>query len=437
MLCLILITVITGLVRAEDTPPQPPELPQAIWQALLAEESIVLRADIDQLLGLPEVTIFLDDPSATEVDSFIFRRYVPVLQTLSPIADAGLDVWKIDGNNTFFVRTTLSREAIISEYRGWGWIPVDDNSGMGYLRQPIDDGDEAAIRKIAEERRQIWEREAQRTADLRAAAESGDPEAVGYLEFVASPEEDEPFDTATVVQEIRSDFEKEKCKMVPGDSGWLALYTSWSQPSPFEMTQPTDEELGEFRDFPLASFLEEHPDDLLVISIVFPDRDTVLGSAPNSELLEDTDPHRARLEQELHELEKEARALSGRDQAEILDRLGDMLLRINEIDGGLDIVLVAEIPGNPDDSFTADAIQMALGFLRMSVVSNSPELARELLDTTISASNGQLQARVNISHASLVDTIRRALVKQRRSREIWRRMEEIRTELADLESDNP
>lgn len=437
LLCFILMMVTAGRVRSEDTTTAPPELPQPIWRALLGDTSVIMRADIEQLLGLPEVVFFLDDPSAAEMELFMFRDFVSILQAIPPIGDAGLDLWKIEGNTDFYVHTTLSREAIMSEYRNWGWIPVEDDDGSQYFRQPLDDDDETAILDYIEVRRGGWERQEEELAEFRAAAETGDPEAVRYLELWASPEQNEPFDLDAAAQEIRSELERGKWKMLPGDSGWLSLRSSWGHPSPFEMKQPADEELSEFRDFPLGSFLEEVPADLLFISMVLPDRYPVPVSQPEPGFREETDPHRARLEQELEELVNESRALSGRDEAEILENIGDMQLRVNEIDGGLDLDLVAEIPGNPDDSFTAEAIQMALGFLRMSAVSNSPELARELLDTTTSLSNNRLRARVNVSHASLMDTIRGALEKHRRSRKIWKRIEEIRSELADLEADGP
>lgn len=433
--CLLLaIPTYASAQTDEAAAPPPPEYPTTVWQALLhgGGGSFILRADGQQILALPETAFYIEAQDSRR------NRYMPIvgglvnaLSALEPIAGSVSELWTIDGQSTLFGRGELSRNEIITSFQGYGWILIGDEGHLQHLRQPLDEADETMIRDSIEDHRQQLEAQKMQLAEWREAAENGDEEARQMLALRGSMEAEETQDFQEFEDYIRSEQEERKWKVVPGDNGWFSLIGPWSQPTAFALEQPSEEDMAEFRPFPLSVFLEESPEDLVSLAMIFPSREDPNPSADSNED-EEKDPRQARLENELNELHKEQMALMGGRGDDILDRIGNMLLRINEIDGGFDLDLTAEIPGNPRDSFTAEAVQMGLGFLRMSVVSQSPELALELLDTTVSVSGDQVRARTNISHATLMDLLHRNAAKQQRLEEIMERMEELQMELAAL-----
>jgi len=436
LLCLLLFISVPCFAESEElVAPPPPELPRAVWHALLNSGGgdYILRADFQQVLGLPELALYLEEKENLEWRRVpFFGRLINATSALEPIAESVSELWKIDGQSTLFGRGGLSRDEVISAYRSFGWSLIDGENGFQFLQQPLDDADEAQIMESLEDYRRNQEFEKQELAAFRAAAQEGDEDALQYLERHAADHHRPSSDLQDMELQLRSEQERGKWRVVPGETGWISLTGPRSEPGSFSLRQPSEEEMAEFRDFPLGTFLEESPQDLFLIAMIFPRRQDE-NRDHEIKLDEEQGPHRARLERELHQLRQEEMSLRGNRGADILNRIGNMLLRINEIDGGIDLDLNAEIPGDPRDSFTTEAVQMGLGFLRMSIISISPQLGRELLDTTVSASANRLHASANISHASLMDFLHQSADKQRRLQEIIERMGELQEEMMALE----
>lgn len=435
MACLLLL--IPAVCPAEtDETTAPPELPQPVWRALLDSGggSAILRADFQQAHGLPELNLYIEEKENLRGTQLpVVGDLVAAIPALEPVSGSISDLWKAGGSG-FFAKSDLGRDEIIASYRSYGWTLFEgedpSTGGSGHLRQPLDEADEAIIRRSLEEFRRNLEFEEKELAEMRSAAEAGDKQAQQMLEFQSAAEDQAP-DLEEMEREFRSDQKNRKWRVVPGDKGWISLIRPWGNPANFSLQQPSKEEMVHFQEFPLGALLEERTEDLFLIAMVFPNRDND-SQEPETEEDTEQDPRRAELERELNELSDEYRGLSGDRGDDVLNRIGNMLLRINEIDGGIDLDLTAEISGDPGESFTTEVVQMGLGFLRMAVISQSPELARELLDTTVSTSNDQVRARANLSHATLMDFLHRSADKERRLREIRDRMNELQRELEAL-----
>lgn len=436
-LLFLLIPALCPAETDEATAPPPPELPQPVWRALLDSGggTAILRADFQQTYGLPELALYVEEKKNLRGTQLpIVGDLIAAAPALGPVSDSISDLWRAGGSGSLFAKTDLGRDEIIASYRSYGWTLFEgedpSSGGTGHLRQPLDEADEEIIRRSLEEFRRNLEFEEMETAELRSAAEAGDEQAQQMLEYQSAADEQAP-DLEEMEREFRSDQMNRKWRVVPGEKGWISLIRPWGNPADFSLQQPSNEEMVHFKEFPLGALLEEPIEDLFLIAMVFPNREDD-NQEPGSEEDTEQDPRRAELERELNELNKEYRGLSGDRGDDVLNRIGNMLLRINEIDGGIDLDLVAEISGDPGESFTTEVVQMGLGFLRMAVISQSPELARELLDTTVSISNDQVRARANISHATLMDFLHRSADKERRLREIRKRMEELQRELEAL-----
>lgn len=436
-LLLLLTPALCPAETDETTAPPPPELPRPVWRALLDSGggSAILRADFQQAHGLPELILYIEEKENLRGTQLpVVGDLVAAVPALEPVSGSISDLWKAGSSGSLFAKSDLGRDEIIASYRSHGWTLFEDEnpstSGPGHLRQPLDEADEAIIRRSLEEFRRNVEIEEQELAEWRSAAEAGDEQAQQMLEFQSAAEEQAP-NLEEMEREFRSDQKNRKWRVVPGEKGWLSLVRPWGNPADFSLQQPSTEEMVHFREFPLGALLEDRPEDLFLIAMVFPNGEDE-NQEPETEEDAEQDPRRAELERELNELSNEYRDLSGNRGDDVLNRIGNMLLRINEIDGGIDLDLTAEIQGDPGESFTTEVVQMGLGFLRMAVVSQSPELARELLDTTVSISNDQVRARANLSHATLMDFLHRSADKERRLREIRDRMDQLQRELEAL-----
>lgn len=437
---LVILLVLAGpLAATDEIPAELPAYPAPIWDALLRPSggTFLLRADGEQLLSLPEVRFYLDRGDSDEIHLLpLIRAMAEPARVLQPIAEAITEVVTADGVNLYF-RSGLTRQDLMSNFQRYGWILVENEDGAPYLRQPLTEDDERSIRRTLEHQNRRRAAEAEERATLEAAAQSGDQRARDLLAERLEVEEMGLPDPEIAIDDIRAEHANRKWKVLPLEEGWASLLRPWASPSAEPVERPSPEALEDFRTFPLSVFLTEEPDDLLAIAILFPKPEPEPDADPAADEMESRDPHRAELERELRDLYREQSSLTGSDERAILDRIGDMLLRINEIDGGLDVDLTADIPGETRDTFTEEAIQMGLGILRMSVIAQSPQLALELLDTTIAVSGDRVRAGAALSHATLMDLIRQYDSDQRRLQDVRRRIEAIREEIRDLDETGP
>ncbi len=190
-------------------------------------------------------------------------------------------------------------------------------------------------------------------------------------------------------------------------------------------------------EFPLDALLDQDREDLFLIAMLFPskrekNRENALPEDDEED--EEDDPRKAELMREMEEVQQELDMVSRRNLDSLSDRMGNMLFSVNEIDGGFSIEVEAAVSGDPDESLTLGIVNTGLTFLRMAVIADAPALAREILDASVSQSDGRVLAGADISHASLVGYLETVAEMNKKRRELSERLGEILQELHDIET---
>lgn len=424
--CLVLTLLFSWNVAGESPEaeaPQLPKLPAPVWQALEHghQGDIFLKADFQQLQGLPEVEVFAREKE------FLNPRSIPFLDgpisaatILEPVADSIGIIWDSGHGRSLYAECSLSPSEIISTCRSYGWTLIETD-GLSYLRQPLDEADEKEIQEHVESDKKDQKMMRNNLEKMKETQEEGDPEFL--------PAEDwEPLDDEALIEKARKEIEERKWKIFPGAEGWIELVPPWTEPQPFTVTEAPENFTTRAEDFPFNAFFDQDRADLCLIGMIFPPSKSQLQDREKKEAGDRGEEILAEMEAIRHEMDR----LSGRSMEDLSKRIGNMLLAINETDGGLDLDLRAEVRGTPDENLTAEIVQMALSGLRISIIERSPELARELFDTTISSSADQIHGMAKLSHLTLVEYLEKSAQTRQRMKELSMRLVELQRELMTL-----
>jgi len=410
----ILLGFTVYLSANEEAPgAQYPELPRQIWKSILspAKETTILRCRFGAFHDLPEMQLFLKEGKNLASDRLPFLEdVISELPALEPVEDSLDEVWTISGWSQVYGKSALAPDEIVARYQSWGW--KEENEEGNLLIAPLTDEDEKNIENDVNERRKLQE------------------EAEAQAREDGIEDTEESADSALIEEKIRERYLRNKSEVFIGAAGWICILPPYSRTASLVLHRPDSEEIREDPRFPFADILDPDSEDLCRLAVVFPEKQ----DPPEDRQGESSEnrSRQGRIKAEINKLNREIARLEDESPQKILDRLGDMLIRLNEIDGGLLLEVEAEVPRGPDESLTKEAVQMAFGFLRMLAVSKSPELARELLNSSVSVSRDFLKAGVSVSHASLMDYFEKSAAINRHTAELNGRLRTLRRELLKL-----
>jgi len=431
---LVVLNPVPGFSDQGEDELQPLKLPAPVFESVLRNRdgAYILRVDSSQAAGLPELEIYTREKEVLSSRRVpLLRNYIGAASTLLPVSDAVTEVWDPGRDNALYARCTLSNEEIISAYRLEGWTLVDEEE-LPRLEPPLSEDDEKEVRRLMKNSRREDEAVARHMKELKEAAAAGDASAEEDLKLMS-----EWHDSIPSAEEREERFRKMviegNWRVLPGPEGWIALITPYASAENFEVIEAPEELKDVLEHFPFATLFDRDRQDLFLAAILFSRPDAKDPDEEEAQVEEDAaSARKAELFAEMQKIREEMDQLSGQDFKALTARTGNMLLAINEIDGGFDLSLEAEMPGEPDESLTSGVVQMGLTFLRMAVIQHSPSLARELLDVILDNSSGRVYARTTISHDALMDYLKTAVEKGKRIRELSTRLEALQEELQEI-----
>ena len=418
-----------------------PELPAEVWSRLLRGDGTVLVGNWPQLRGLPEVELArlaLGDGQADDLPEVPWMG--PILQgiqLLEPVEEAVLGIWVLDadlmgmGGSRLIVETSLSSEEILERYRASGWWDgpgngegEDDDDMEEKLFPPLDEASRRKVKELAE----MFREQQELLQEMREEEDSGgDGEGDGLPKLL----EEDP-ERWAILRVAAS-----KGAVVVGEGGWLGTGPTYARLSPGPLERPGEAELEEGLGFPCETLVDPPRHWLFLVAVAFPGEDREDGEDGESVPEEEEDPERAALREEISGLYRELQALGSTTLQEFWSRTGNMLVVVDEVDGGVVLDLDAELPLGPEESFTPEVVRMGLGFARMGVAARSPELARELLRTSVTVEGDRVRAVATLSHASILEWMEASVAAGRRRREILKRLDELEELFFQMDDGEP
>jgi len=363
-----------------------PVLPSAMWESLRGKGcSTMVRLDWQAVIDLPPVAAVLDSGRPESLRGVPVAGLVVKIAARVPLLRSGhvTEVWIQDGGlvdgaaKAVWAKTDLPASAIQDRLRAARWWSVPEDTG--WLAEPLSEHD-----------RQWIERCRRRDPSGKA------------------------------VENATRMLLRWRWRARPLDGGWMLLSRGPLKLSVSDGLTDLNHapDLGRAGHFPWKGLLEPMDGVLAAAALDNAKNDVAAGTAG-------VDGSGPAARGEETRIRAKIRQLEGESVRGLERQVGDVLIRVTEVDGGLAADMEARMPQGAGPGLCTERVaRMAVQMGVIATMLDAPELSREIAGPAIRVENDRVEGALVVSMATLMDATNTAIQRRTDLARLYRKLRE-------------